>query len=189
MIDITECPPTPILNKIVTVLRRVKNGTLCDTLWCLLWSTMNLIMWEYRTCTDCRLIALHLLSYISTLYLYQTSDFSEKIFLSISAAPQLLKPTGGQAQFSWVVGGQFACVALRGNPEPTFQWRFQLCFPGGSCSMWKDAQLSPFFLINTRKSHSTLIIQKKSHVSGMFKLRCIGSNSSGNDQRDYLVFN
>ena len=44
------CPLTLILNKIVTVLWGMKNGTLCDTLWCLLWSTMNLIMSDYWTC-------------------------------------------------------------------------------------------------------------------------------------------
>ena len=44
VIDITKCPL--ILNKIVTVLQCMKNGTLCDTLW----STVNLIMSEYWTC-------------------------------------------------------------------------------------------------------------------------------------------
>ena len=132
------------------------------------------------------IVALHLLSaYFHPLF--QTSDFSEKVFFSISAAPQLLKPT--QTQSSWVVGMQLACVALRGNPEPTFQWRFQLCFSDDSCTIWADAQLSPLFHVNTQKSRSTLIIQKNSHISGMFKLRCIASNTSGNDELDYIVFN
>ena len=46
----TKCPPTLILNKIVTVLQCMKNGTLRDTLWCLLWSPVNLIMSQYWTC-------------------------------------------------------------------------------------------------------------------------------------------
>ena len=45
--DITKCPLTLILDKIVTVLQCMKNGTLCNSLWCLLWSTVNLIMSQY----------------------------------------------------------------------------------------------------------------------------------------------
>lgn len=110
-----------------------------------------------------------------------------KFRVGFPAAPQLLTPH--QTQFSWTIGTQLSCVALRGNPEPTFQWRFQFCFSDDSCAMWKDAQVSSFFRIDTRKSHSTLTIKKNSHISGMFKLRCMASNTSGNDELDYIVFN
>ena len=47
VMDITTCPLTLIVNKIVTVSQCMKNGTLCDTLWCLLWSTVNITMSHY----------------------------------------------------------------------------------------------------------------------------------------------
>jgi len=50
VIDIAKCPLTLIIYKIVTVFQCMKNGTLCDTLWCLLWSIVNLIMSQYWTC-------------------------------------------------------------------------------------------------------------------------------------------
>ena len=59
--------PNPNLNKIVTVLWHMKNGTLCDTLWCLLWSFVNLVMSECWTCMWGRLGASRTLNVSTTI--------------------------------------------------------------------------------------------------------------------------
>ena len=104
MIDIIKCPLTLIPNKIVTVLQCMKNATLCDTLWCVFWSSVNFIMSQYWTCVARRSkLSLfiwsaewwvkswkRLLSRVITPFRYFTQHWHANSLFSPSNSPQLL---------------------------------------------------------------------------------------------------